>query len=553
MQPIFIGGAWPYANGSLHLGHIASLLSGDILARYYRRKGHPVLYFSGSDCYGTPIAVVAESRGVTPESIANQYHKEFSETFARLGFTYDLYSHTNRVEHHAVAQHLFTQLIEAGLLEKRTQKLPFCPTDNRFLPDRYVEGTCPLCGFVKARGDQCDQCGNLMDPTTLIDLKCKLDGTTPEIRETDHYFLLLSKTTTALASWVDQSKGWRLNALAFTREYLARGLQDRAVTRDTDWGVPIPIDGLESKRIYVWFEAVIGYLSASIIWAKERGTPDAWKEFWKEDALHFYVHGKDNIPFHSMIWPAMLMGASSYDGQKLHLPDRIVSSEYLTLEGKKLSTSRNWAVWIPDYLERFQVDSLRYMLTVNGAETKDADFTWDDFAARHNNELLATLGNLVQRTITFTIKNFGPNVPSTPITLPESQQLLTMLPLVFQEVGDAIEQTAFRAGLQRVIKLAQATNQYLDFTAPWKAVKTDPEKAKEAMHVSLQSIQALSILLDPFLPNTALRIRTMLKSPEPGWHFEPLSPGSDLGIPELLFTKIEPEHIAAEKARLGQQ
>ncbi|CAG7648607.1 Methionine--tRNA ligase [Paenibacillus allorhizosphaerae] len=366
MANIFIGGAWPYANGSLHLGRVASLLPGDVLARYFRAKGDNVLYVSGSDCHGTPVAVQAIREGVEPGHIAGHYHREFADGFKQLGFTYDLYTRTDQRFHHEVVQELFRKLLEQGYLYSRTVQQTYCETDARFLPDRYVEGICPVCA-KQARGDQCDHCSTLLDPADLLERTCGICGNPPVERPTEHYYFALSRFQNELAGYASQAAaGWRENAVQLTRRYLEEGLRDRAATRDLSWGVDVPLPGFEHKKIYVWIEAVSGYLSASKQWASETG--GRWEPFWldgERDITAYYVHGKDNVPFHTLIWPAFLLGAGG-----LHLPDRIISCEYMTLEGKKFSTSRNWAVWLPYMLSRYEPDSIRYFLIANGPEKR---------------------------------------------------------------------------------------------------------------------------------------------------------------------------------------
>ncbi|MCX7950032.1 MAG: methionine--tRNA ligase, partial [Treponemataceae bacterium] len=357
---IFIGGAWPYANGSLHLGHIASLLPGDILARYFRLLGEEVLFVSGSDCHGTPISIRASQENVAPESITNRYHEEFSRDFERLGFSYDLYSRTDQPYHKKVVQEAFLKLLDKGYIYKKTIEQTFCEKCNQFLPDRFVEGICPHCGKI-ARGDQCDHCSNLLDPADLKEKKCKICGSSPITKPTEHFYFALSKLQKELEDYLGKAEGWRENAVGLTKRYLDEQLQDRAATRDLPWGIDVPLDGCEEKKIYVWIEAVLGYFSASKQWAEEKGGD--WRKFWGDGVTAYYTHGKDNIPFHTLILPALLLALGD-----LNLPDRIISSEYLTIEGKKLSTSSNWAVWVPYILEHYNPDSVRYFMVANGPE-----------------------------------------------------------------------------------------------------------------------------------------------------------------------------------------
>ncbi len=404
---ILIGGAWPYANGSLHIGHVASLLPGDILARYFRLKGENVLYVSGSDCNGTPIAVRAKEEGVSVSAIAERYHEEFAGCFKELGFTFDLYTRTDSAFHHREVQNIFNTLKEKGFLYKKEVEQTYCETCSQFLPDRYVEGNCPHCG-KPARGDQCDACSSLLEPHELEERSCKLCGSAPAGRKTEHFYFALSSFQQELEEYLEQARkkgGWRDNAIQMTSRYLQEGLRDRAATRDLENGVPVPVAGFNDKKIYVWIEAVSGYLTASKQWSEQSGRD--WRPFWKEGSIAYYVHGKDNIPFHSIIWPAILSGVGG-----LKLPDHIVSSEYVTIENRKLSTSGNWAVWVPDLLKRYHPDSIRYFLTINGPERRDADFSWREFIYSHNSELLGAYGNLVNRTLKFIEKSFGGKVPA---------------------------------------------------------------------------------------------------------------------------------------------
>ncbi|MCK4274824.1 MAG: methionine--tRNA ligase, partial [Dehalococcoidales bacterium] len=388
-ERIFIGVAWPYANGSLHLGQIAGCyLPADIFARYHRTRGNDVLMVSGSDQHGTPITIKAEQEGKTPAEIAGFYQTEFLDCWQKLGITFDLFTTTGTENHAEVAQDIFLKLLQKGYLYKNTVSQLYCPKCQRFLPDRYVEGVCPSCNSSGARGDQCEVCGKPLNPTELIDPRCRVCGTTPVLKDSEHFFLKLSDFQDRLEKWVEKQGQWRPNVYGLTTRYLKEGLRDRAITRDIEWGVPVPVEGFEDKRIYVWFEAVIGYLSASKEWAKLQAKPEKWRDFWQGDGKSYYFIGKDNIPFHTLIWPAMLLG---YEG--LALPHDVPANEFLTIEGRKISTSRNWAVWLPDYLERYDPDPLRYILSINMPETSDTDFSWREFVRRNNDELVATYGN----------------------------------------------------------------------------------------------------------------------------------------------------------------
>ena len=549
-QNILIAAAWPYANGSLHLGHVAALIGADVLARYFRLDGNNVLYVSGSDCHGTPIVLEADRLKTTPDKIAIKYHEEFSKTLIDgLNFSYDNYTNTMTENHKAVVQEMFLKLYEEGNIYKKIESLPYCEKCARFLPDRYVEGECPNCHFTSARGDQCDGCGNLMDTKQLINPKCKICGSTPKWRESEHFFLKLTAFEDQLKDWVKESEGWRLNAKNFTLEFLNKGLIDRAITRDTDWGIGVPLPGYEDKRIYVWFEAVCGYLSASKEWAQKLNKPDAWQDFWQDkNAFHYYVHGKDNIPFHSIIWPAILLGQGN-----LHLPDRIISSEYLTLEKKQFSKSRHFAVWLPDFLAEFDCDTLRYYLIMNGSETSDADFSWSEFATRTNSELIGTFGNFVYRVLSFIDKNFSDGV-SLPAELDEkAKEFLNLNEETFTLTGKAIAAGRFREALRTVFKLIEEGNKYINDKAPWKTIKTDKDKAAGDLAVAAYVIKSLAILIKPFLPISAEKIGKSL-----GLQLDNLNwflPQEDLikvTSPEPLYKRIEEEMVKKQEELLGK-
>lgn len=537
---IFIGGAWPYANGSLHLGRVTGILPGDILARYFRQKGKEVLYVSGSDCHGTPISILAELEGVTPNEIADRYHDEFVDCFKRLGFSYDLYTRTDDPHHHNVVQDIFKILYENGHIYKKSIEQTFCITCDRFLPDRYVEGTCPQCGQT-ARGDQCDHCSALLDPLQLLDRKCKLCNNQPTTQFTEHFFLSLSRFQSKLEEYVEQkSVTWRKNAIDLTKRYLREGLKDRAVTRDLTWGVDVPIEGFEGKKIYVWIEAVSGYLSASIKWAKENNTD--WKPFWSSDTTAYYVHGKDNIPFHSIILPALLLGTGD-----LHLPDKMITSEYLTLEGKKFSTSRNWAVWVPYILEHYDPDSIRYFLTINGPENRDTDFSWREFILSHNGELLGAFGNFVNRSLVFVNKYFDSKVPQSNM----DQIMKKRIEELYDKVGRFIEEGHMKEGLETIFSFVRSANKYFDERKPWVQVKADPSDCKETLYTCVQIIANLSNLLEPFLPFSCEKIRSFFNIEYPTWTYTEVVLGQEIQPPEVLFARIDPNRIQEEVNRLG--
>ncbi|SDN67193.1 methionyl-tRNA synthetase [Paenibacillus sp. yr247] len=540
---IFIGGAWPYANGSLHLGRVASLLPGDVIARYFRLKGEEVLYVSGSDCHGTPISIQANKEGVSPKVIADRYHNEFMDCFRKIGFSYDLYTRTDNPFHHEVVQELFIQLLDNGVLYKKAVDQTYCDGCERFLPDRYVEGNCPNCGSA-ARGDQCDSCSALLDPLELDNRSCKLCNGTPSLKFSDHYFLALSKFQNELENFVDQADGWRENAIGLTKRYLAEGLQDRAATRDLDWGVDVPLEGFEGKKIYVWVEAVSGYLSASKQWANQIG--ESWEKYWTKEGVKkaYYIHGKDNIPFHTLIWPAILLGIGN-----LHLPDQIVSSEFLTLEGKKFSTSRNWAVWVPYILEKYEADSVRYFLIANGPENRDTDFSWREFIYSHNGELLGAFGNFVNRSLVFIEKYYESKIPNGAIDIKIKPQIEELYILC----GDLIEHGRLKEALETVFAFIRSCNKYFDEQKPWIQIKENVDSCSNTLFTCVQIIANLSILLEPFVPFSCKKIRGLLDLLEPSWDYVESPSGRKLTQVEVLFQRIDVSRIEEEVQLLKTQ
>ncbi len=462
-RKILVAPAWPYASGPRHIGHVAGFaVPADVFARYHRLKGNDVLMVSGTDEHGTPVMVAADKGGVSPRELADRNNALIREDLRNLGIAYDCFTRTSTRNHYRVAQDIFRTLYEKGDLVEQTTLGAFSASTGRTLPDRYIEGTCPICGYPEARGDQCDNCGNQLDPVDLIEPRSIVDGSTPEFRETTHLFLDLPAFADELERWLRSQEGWRPNVRNFSLA-LVRELRPRAMTRDIDWGVPVPVDGYpeDTKRIYVWFDAVIGYLSASVEWARMRGQPEAWREWWQNpEAGHYYFMGKDNIVFHSVIWPAMLLGYGS-GGElcagrgDLHLPTNVVASEYLTMEGKKASTSRNVAIWVADFLSRYDPDPLRYYLTAGGPETQDTDFTWDEFVRRNNDELLANWGNLVNRTLVNAHRNFG-EVPARGELSERDRTILAGVASGFDEVGALIEQARFRAAVEEGLADAKA-------------------------------------------------------------------------------------------------
>ena len=552
-ERILVAVAWPYANGSIHLGHTAgAYLPADIFARYHRMIGNEVAMVSGSDAHGTPVTIAADQQGVTPEDVYSKFQSEFLDTWERFNISFDLFTTTHTQNHTEVAQDMFLRLLEKGYLYTDTMSQPYCLSDERFLPDRYVEGTCPHCGSDGARGDQCDNCGRTLDAIDLIGIRCRTCGAEPEIRETEHFFLRLSAFEGQLLDWIRQQDHLRPSVKNFTIGFLEGGLHDRAITRDLEWGVPVPVEGYESKRIYVWFEAVIGYLSATKEWAQLTGQPDKWKDFWQGDSRSYYFMGKDNIPFHTVIWPAMLLG---YGG--LNLPYNVPANEYMNLEDRKLSTSRNWAVWMPDYLDRYESDPLRYVISAMMPESSDSDFSWTEYVRRNNDELVATYGNLVHRTLSMAGRNFDRAVPDPGDLDEESVALLDFARAALDETAQSISDCRFRSGLQSAMRLAQSTNRYLDSKAPWQSVKTDRADAARTIWTSMAAINCLKVALYPYMPTSSQKLHNLLgldgDVETQGWNWEPddLKPGSPLPRPKPLFRKFDESLVEEETARLG--
>ncbi|MCL0099443.1 methionine--tRNA ligase [Dehalococcoidia bacterium] len=551
-ERILVAVAWPYANGSIHLGQAAgAYLPADIFARYHRLKGNDVAMVSGSDSHGTPVTLAAENRGVSAEVVVAEYHAEFLDNWKRLGISFDLFTSTHTENHHAVAQDVFLRLLKNGYIYKDTMSQPYCEKDSRFLADRYVGGRCPHCNFDGARGDQCDNCGRTLDPEDLIGMACRLCGSPPVIRETEHFFLKLSAFESKLLEWARKQTHWRANVANFTVSYLEGGLHDRAITRDIEWGIPVPLDGYDGKRIYVWFEAVIGYLSATKEWGAAMGDENRWRDFWQKECRAYYFMGKDNIPFHTVIWPAMLLG---YGG--LNLPFHVPANEYLNLEGEQFSTSRNWAVWLPEYLDRYEPDPLRYVLTATMPETSDSDFSWTEYVRRNNDELVATYGNLVHRILTMSYRNFDGRVPEPGHLGETDSKLLDEAKTRFDETASNIEACRFRAGLNSAMSLAQEANRYLDYKAPWKSIKLDRMEASTTLWTGLAIVNCLKTALYPFLPFSAEKLNTMLGFEESvastGWSWTEngLPAGQILNEPKPLFAKLDEAVVEQETNKL---
>jgi methionyl-tRNA synthetase len=550
-ERILVCVAWPYANGSVHVGQMAGcFLPADIFARYHRMKGNEVLMVSGSDQHGTPVTIKAEAEGKTPKQVVDFYHKEFLDTWRRFGISFDLFTNTSTANHAQVAQDVFLKLLEKGYIYKDTVSQAYCEKCQRFLPDRYVEGTCPYCKSPNARGDQCEACGKPLNAPELIDGHCRLCGTPPVYRDSEHFFLKLTAFNEPLLSWIKQQSHWRPNVMNFTTRYLEDGLKDRAITRDIEWGVPVPVKGYEHKRLYVWFEAVIGYLSATKEWTKSIGDEEKWREFWQKECRSYYFIGKDNIAFHSIIWPAMLMG---YGG--LNLPFDVPANEFLTIEGKKVSTSRNWAVWMPDYLNNYAPDPLRYLLSANMPETSDTDFSWREYVRRNNDELVATYGNLAHRVLTLTYRNFDGKVPSPDGLDDTDRQLNAFCDEVFKDVDNFLSRCDFKQALTKAMALAHEANRYLDGKAPWKAIKQNRQAAANSLYTTIRAISALKTMLYPFLPFSSQKLHEYLgfegKIESSDWGICAPKPGQKLLEPQALFTKLDEEMIEEETQKLG--
>ncbi len=540
--------AWPYAKSSTHVGQIVgAYLPADTFARYHRLAGNHVLMVSGSDEHGTPILVDAEREGITPREFVARYHRQICQVWDRLGISWDLYTETGTENHYRITQDFFLTLYKKGYIFKDTMQSPYCPTDRRFLPDRYVEGTCPHCGFPSARGDQCDNCGRTLDPIDLINPRCRLCGSKEsllEIRDTEHFFLDLPQLQEPLMAWLSAEKDhWRANTLGFAMNWLKEGLRPRAITRDLDWGVPIPIEGYEDKRIYVWFDAVIGYFSASVEWAGRQGTPEAWKTWWvpgqsDSPVKSYYFIGKDNIPFHTIIWPAMLIGYGNRN-----LPYDVPANEFMTMSGAKASSSRGNVIWTRDVLNRYGTDALRYYLSVTAPEGRDTDFTYEELIRRNNDELVATYGNAVHRTLTFLQSKFGGSVPQPQALREADREILAELDRGFTILGHNIAGCHFKDGINAAMAVARAANRYLDEQAPWKQIKVDREAAGTTIYVMLQVLSGLRVLFYPYLPFSSQKLHAYLgfagDVSAANWRPNPVPVGILLPVPAPLFPKLE--------------
>ena len=544
--------ALPYANGPVHIGHLAGVyVPADIYVRYKRMKGDEVLFIGGSDEHGVPIAIKAKAEGVSPQEVVDRYHTLIKESFARLGIDFDIYSRTTSETHEKTASAFFTKLYESGKLIEQTSEQYYDPEAKQFLADRYITGTCPHCHNERAYGDQCEACGTSLSATDLIDPHSAISGAKPELRETKHWYLPLGDYESFLREWIlEGHKEWKPNVYGQCKSWLDLGLQPRAVTRDLDWGIPVPLQGAEGKVLYVWFDAPIGYISNT----KEL-LPDSWRTWWCDPEtrlIHFI--GKDNIVFHCIIFPAMLRAEGSFN-----LPDNVPANEFLNLEGDKISTSRNWAIWLHEYLDEMpgKEDVLRYVLTANAPETKDNDFTWRDYQARNNNELVAIYGNFVNRALVLTHKYFDGKVPPLGRLTEIDEEMLREVAAIPAELDDQLEHFHFREALKTAMQLARIGNKYLADTEPWKVIKSDPDRVATILHLALQLVGNLSIAFAPFTPFSTRRLLAMLQVEEGGFAFsrfgatDLLSEGHQLGTPELLFEKIEDEVIQAQLDKLA--
>lgn len=584
MSHVLSAVAWPYTNGPRHIGHVSGFgVPSDVFSRYMRMAGHDVLMISGTDEHGTPILVEAEREGVTARELADRYNRVIVEDLAALGLSYDLFTRTTTRNHYKVAQELFKVVHRNGYMIEKTTRGAISPTTGRTLPDRYIEGTCPICGYEAARGDQCDNCGNQLDPQDLINPRSKVNGETPEFVETRHFFLDLPALADQLEQWLRSREGWRPNVLKFSLNLLD-DLKPRAMTRDIDWGIPVPLPGWEdnpNKRLYVWFDAVIGYFSASVEWARRFGvTEDAWKAWWDDAARSYYFMGKDNITFHSQIWPAELIAYNANPGAygRLTLPTEVVSSEYLTMEGRKFATSRKVVIYVRDFLERYGPDALRYYIAVAGPETTDTDFTWAEFLRRNNDELVAGWGNLVNRSLALAAKNFG-EIPPAGILTPQDEQLLGNVRAAFTTIGKLIEDHRQKQAINEAMRIVGEANKYLSDQAPWK-LKDNPERVGTILHTVLQAINDCNTLLTPFLPHASQKIYGLLggtgiKAPMPQivevsdldggpdypiltgdysdgprWEPQPITVGTPIAPPTPVFKKLDPSIVDEELGRL---
>ncbi len=559
---ILVTAALPYANGKIHLGHVAgAYLPADIYVRYQRSKKRDVLFICGSDEHGVPITITAEEEHTTPQAIVDRYHQSNRSAFEKLGISFDNYSRTSLPVHHETAKQFFLKLHADGILKEKKEKQLFDGKAGMFLPDRYVEGTCPHCGNPQARGDQCENCGTFLNPAELIDPKSKVTGETPTVQETTHWYFPLGSYEKELQKYIaDANKrdGWKENVLQYCRGWFKEGLHERAVTRDLSWGVQVPLRGYENKVVYVWFEAVLGYISSTKEWAQKIGEPTKWKKYWLDRSTKYIAFiGKDNVVFHCIVFPAMLMAWNGASREKYILPSNVPANEFLNYEGQKFSKSRGWAIDVDEFLEKFPLDSLRYALAMNLPETRDSDFYWKDFQARNNNELADILGNFINRTFTFVHRHFGGKVPAKGHLSRLDTELVDRLALAAEKAGAFFDGYHFRDGTSEVMNLARFANKYFNDSAPWKTLNENLKRCSTATHLCLQTVRALAILCEPIIPHSSARIWKMLNlagSPgREGWKSAgqlKLRTGHPVGKAEILFAKIEDGEIEKELQRL---
>lgn len=545
---ILVTSALPYANGNIHLGHLAgAYLPADIYVRYQRLKNRDVIYMCGTDEHGVPVTISAEKQNKTPKEIVDHYYKSIKKSFGDFGMTFDNFSRTTLPIHHCMAQDFFQKIYNKGYIYPKEIEQFYCPRCKRFLPDRYIIGKCPRCAADGAKGDQCESCGRWLEPFELVEPKCLICGGIPQRKKTKHWYFKLSAFQHKLSDWIEKKTDWKEHVLGFVKGWLKEGLRDRPITRDMSWGVPVPLEEVKGKVLYVWFDAPIGYISSTIEWSEKKGKPDLWKDYWlsKETKLVHFI-GKDNIVFHALIWPAMLMAYGDYV-----LPSDIPANQFLNLEGDKFSTSKNYAIWLPDYLKDFQADSLRYTLTRNAPEARDTDFTWRDFQAWHNNELADILGNFINRTLTFINKYYNSSVPKASSFADNDKRMLDMLSKAPAIVGEKIEHFEFKNGLKEVMKIVQEANRYFDKEKPWATRKTDPSTCEKTLNVCMKIVTSLSVLIEPFLPFTADKVKKMINFIPQDWDgiSEPKL-ASTIGKPEILFQKIDNDTIDIQIKKL---
>ncbi len=551
--------AWPYASGPIHLGHLAGhLIPPDIYTRFRRMRGDRAILVSGSDEHGTPITLAAEAEGITPQELVDRNHASIVKAIKDMGIVFDLYSRTSAPHHQRTVHRLFEAINENGQIREYEMDAMYCPHDERFLPDRYVEGVCPQCGFENARGDQCDECGHTHDPIELGYPRCKLCGKPPEMRKTSHMFFALSNFEDELRVWIEDREGWRPNVVSQTMNWLNMGLKDRAVTRDINWGITVPVDGYEDKRIYVWFEAVMGYFSTTVEWAHLQGKDDAWEDFWLDpEAETHYFLGKDNIPFHTIMWPAILMAASRHD-RRYNIPTNVPANEFLMLSGSQFSKSRKNALYVHEYLEHFEPAPLRYYLTANMPELKDTDFSLEDFVAKNNDELLGNLGNFINRVLTFTYKNFGGTIPAPEELTEEDRDFLGELGKARDLAGDRLLRFEFKSSLRAIMELARAGNVYFDRQKPWQLVREDIQRCGTVLNVCVQVLQGMAVLMTPYLPFKAQELWELLAMPgkveDQAWSevYMMAEAGRPIPRPRPLIKKLDLKEVADKLQLLTQ-